>query len=382
MVIVMVVLTIVVFAVVDVVTRITLRKMEASRITRERQRALDIGLKLDYSMEAPSLKRVEVAAPKARIMAVDDESIILDSFRKILVVAGYSVDTVLTGEEAIGLIQRNEYDFVFTDLKMPGMDGLDVTKAVKHYRPDIDVVMITGYATIESAVDAMKFGTMDYVQKPFTADELVEFANKLLIRRQDRIERERKPKVRLVTPSTGESEGRRTYNVPAGLFVAPEHTWVCLCQDGMLLVGLDDFALKTLGEVDGFELPPEGTRIQKGDPLVRVLRGSRSLTFASPVTGRIATINDRALGDPLRVARKPYEWGWLCGVEPERIGDELRDLRIGAEAVDWYQSEIDRYSAVLKEVGKAVDRGGGDSRDEEPDADDQWEVVSRVLTHA
>ena len=61
--------------------------------------------------------------------------------------AGFSVDTVETGQEALGLVRKHDYDFVFTDLKMPGMDGLDVTKAVKHLRPDIDVAIITGYAT-------------------------------------------------------------------------------------------------------------------------------------------------------------------------------------------------------------------------------------------
>ncbi len=77
-------------------------------------------------------------------------------------------------------MRANDYDFVFTDLKMPDMDGVEVVKAVKHLRPDVDVAVITGYATIETAVDSMRFGAVDYVQKPFTEDELVEFANKLL----------------------------------------------------------------------------------------------------------------------------------------------------------------------------------------------------------
>ena len=73
------------------------------------------------------------------------------AFRKILVLDGYSVDTVETGQEALGLIQKDSTTTsCFTDLKMPEFDGLDVTKAVKHLRPDIDVIMITGYATVQS----------------------------------------------------------------------------------------------------------------------------------------------------------------------------------------------------------------------------------------
>jgi DNA-binding NtrC family response regulator len=112
-----------------------------------------------------------VPNPKARILCVDDEDVILDSFRKILVLDGYSVDTVNSGAEALNLIKSHHYDFVFTDLKMPEMDGVEVTKSVKYLRPDIDVIIITGYATVETAVECMKLGAMDYVQKPFTEDD-------------------------------------------------------------------------------------------------------------------------------------------------------------------------------------------------------------------
>src|ERR1019366_3251433 len=103
MVILMVALTIVIFMVVDLALRLTLKRVEEGKIRKERQRALDIGLRLEFADEAKSLKRVEVPSPKARILAVDDEPVILDSFRKILVLAGFSVDTVETGQEVLSL---------------------------------------------------------------------------------------------------------------------------------------------------------------------------------------------------------------------------------------------------------------------------------------
>ena len=195
----MVIITVVAFLVVDLLIRLVLRQMAASRVRKEREVALESGLRLDFSEETPSLKRVTVEEPKARILAVDDEAIVLDSFRKILVLDGFAVDTVETGPEALNLVRAGDYDFVFTDLKMPDMDGVEVVKGVKHLRPDVDVIVITGYATIETAVETMKFGAMDYVQKPFTADELIQFANRSLIRRQDRIERALRPQVHLVS---------------------------------------------------------------------------------------------------------------------------------------------------------------------------------------
>ena len=138
--------TILVFILVDLLLRFLLRRARDAKARREREEALDV------SDEAPSLTRVELEQPKARILAVDDEKIVLDSLRKMLALAGYSIDTVEDGREALGLVSKRDYDFVFTDLKMPGMDGVEVTQAVRHLRPDIDVVVITGYATIETAV--------------------------------------------------------------------------------------------------------------------------------------------------------------------------------------------------------------------------------------
>ena len=151
------IIAIILFVIADVLIRFSLKKVKENKERKDRAAALQEGLNLDFSQQAKTLKRVEVENPKARILCVDDEPVILDSFRKILVIEGYSVDTVERGKEAIGLIKNNHYDFVYVDLKMPEMDGVEVTKTVKHVRPDIDVIIITGYASVETAVETMKF---------------------------------------------------------------------------------------------------------------------------------------------------------------------------------------------------------------------------------
>ena len=130
------IISIILFIAADFLIRYLLNRARRKKERMEREAALDSSLRLDFSYEAKSLKRVEVEKPVAKILCVDDEPVILDSFRKILVLEGYSVDTVESGKEALGLIQKQHYDFVYTDLKMPEMDGLEVTKAVKHMRPD------------------------------------------------------------------------------------------------------------------------------------------------------------------------------------------------------------------------------------------------------
>ncbi len=353
-----VIVTIIVFVIVDFALRQIMQKMQATKVSKARAEALDIGLKLDFAQEAKSLKRVEVDNPRARILAVDDEEVVLDSFRKILVLAGYSIDTVLTGQEALGLVQKAPYDFVFTDLKMPEMDGIDVTKAVKHLRPDIDVIMITGYATVESAVETMKYGAMDYVQKPFTEEELVGFVDKSLIRRQDRIAREVTPKVHLVTPSSGESSANREFNVPSGIFVSPQHTWANIELNGLIRVGIDDFARKIIGKIDRVELPKIGVKIRKGAPLFSIEQGSRRVTIPSPVSGIIAHTNDELLEHAELVTLKPYELGWICSIEPTNLAEELQSLKIGVEAVSWYRKEVDRFCDLEKQTLQQTETAG------------------------
>lgn len=350
-----VILTIVVFVLVDLVLRTVLSRLRAAKQRRLRAEALETGLRIEYTDLAVSLKSVEVPAPKARILAVDDEPVVLDSFRRILVLAGFSIDTVETGQEAIGLVRKRDYDFLFADLKMPGMNGLDVTKAVKHLRPDMDVVIITGYATIESAVAAMKFGAMDYVEKPFTEDELVEFAHKLLIRRQDRIERQTPPTVHLVTARDAGSASRRVINVPGGVYVSPQHTWVGIDLTGEARIGLDDLAAKTLGPVEKIVLPEKDSTVRRGEPLFTLVGHGRELTFAAPVSGRVASLNHELNFHLDLLQIKPYELGWLCTVEPSALTADLAPLRIGADALGWYEEEI----ATLRRSEATVGREGG-----------------------
>jgi len=113
---------------------------------------------------------------KGRILVVDDEAVIREGIRRILGGEGYQVDTSGSGRLALEKVQEESYDVVITDLKMPGMDGMEVLKAIKILQPEVPVIIITGYATVETAVEAMKSGAFDYISKPFTAEQIIEKA--------------------------------------------------------------------------------------------------------------------------------------------------------------------------------------------------------------
>ena len=107
-----------------------------------------------------------------KILVVDDEPTVCSSVRKILSRRGYDVEEALSVEGALKLMRDMEFDLVITDLMIPGTDGMELVKIIREKYPELNVIMITGYASIESAVRATKLGAAAYLQKPFTPDEL------------------------------------------------------------------------------------------------------------------------------------------------------------------------------------------------------------------
>jgi CheY-like chemotaxis protein/glycine cleavage system H lipoate-binding protein len=346
----------IIIIIVDVIIRLILKNIEEKKARMEREAVLNESLKIDFGTEAKSLKRAEVPNPKAKILCVDDEEIILDSFRKILVLDGYSVDTVQSGQEAINLIKNNHYDFVFTDLKMPEMDGVEVTKKVKYLRPDIDVVIITGYATVETAVATMKDGAMDYVQKPFTEDELLAFVKQILIKRQDRLMQQLKPRVHIAYLSENKELSRGEFAIPGGVFISDNHVWASIEQNGLVNIGLDDLAVKILGNIEDIGLPNIGLSVKVGDPLFSVKVGAKSITFKSPVSGRVLETNNDLLDSLDALKINAYDKNWLCKIDCENLDNELKDLKIGKSAVKLYQEDIEKCKKIVLET-KTNDKG-------------------------
>jgi CheY-like chemotaxis protein/glycine cleavage system H lipoate-binding protein len=352
------IVAVIIFIVADIVIRMVGKRLTENKLKKERETALHESIKLDFTSEAKSLKRVEVQNPKARILCVDDEEVILGSFRKILVLDGYSIDTVETGQEALGLIQKHHYDFVFTDLKMPLMDGVDVTKSVKHLRPDIDVIIITGYASVETAVETMKYGAMDYVQKPFTEDELLAFVKKILMKRQDKIQKQLKPKVHITHLPATQDFFKGEFSIPGGVFIAKNHTWFNITQEGIARIGIDDFSKKLIGKIDSIELPNLGMNVIVGQPLFTVRQGSRSVTFNSPISGKVSQVNTLLKDNLGTLEITPYEKNWMCALDTDKIDDEIKGMSIGKSAVAFYQEDIEKYKNLMMDLLKSENREG------------------------
>jgi len=108
-----------------------------------------------------------------RVLVIDDEQIVLESVRKILTQGNYEVDTTLSSRQGLDWALQKPYDLVLTDIRMPDIGGMRILRDIKRIRPSVPVVIMTGYATVRSAVQAMKVGATDYLEKPFTPEELL-----------------------------------------------------------------------------------------------------------------------------------------------------------------------------------------------------------------
>lgn len=116
------------------------------------------------------------------IVVIDDEAGICDILKKLLEPDGYGVFTSCDPEEGIKVVEEKRPDCVLLDIKMPKLDGIDVLTRIKGFDQNIAVVMITGYGTLESAMESMKIGAFDYITKPFDLDYVKNVVERAIVR--------------------------------------------------------------------------------------------------------------------------------------------------------------------------------------------------------
>ena len=115
---------------------------------------------------------------KIKLLLVDDEKDFIESLAERLQLRDFDVKTALNGDDAIKLVIENEFDIIILDVKMPGKSGIDTLKEIKNINQLSQVIMLTGHATVESAIQGMKLGAYDYIMKPTDAEELIKLINK------------------------------------------------------------------------------------------------------------------------------------------------------------------------------------------------------------
>lgn len=121
---------------------------------------------------------------KAKILVADDEETVRLAYRRSLTASDWHVETAPDGNQALQLMEQGPADVVLLDLRMPGMDGIAVLRTIKQRWPDSEVIIITGYPTLESAKEAVALGAYDYLAKPVGADDVVNAAGAAMLRKK------------------------------------------------------------------------------------------------------------------------------------------------------------------------------------------------------
>jgi excisionase family DNA binding protein len=163
-------------------------KIPAVRVGRQwRFRKRDIDAWLDSQrprggarVTGTTLPRPATGTARPRVLVVDDEASIRDLLAKTLALAEYEVDVVPDGRSALDRMRLTSYDLLIADLKMPGMDGLAVIREAKRFKADLPVIIITGFSSEQSAIEALNLGVAGYLTKPFRVPQVLAAAAKAL----------------------------------------------------------------------------------------------------------------------------------------------------------------------------------------------------------
>jgi len=249
------------------------------------------------------------------ILVVDDEQIVLDSVRKLLRKDNYEIHCAHTAPQALEMIEQVPVDIILTDLMMPEMDGLELMRVIKTRRPQVPVIMITGYATINTALQATQLGAFDYIAKPFSRKEL-----QGVVRRAADLVRATEAGPESATTGTASTGTPQV----AELFKAVgDNTWMVLEEAGIVLLGVEHSFLTTIGRIQALYLPNIGDEVRQGGVYAQFFSADlRSHTVLSPLSGTVVEVNQQVLDDPATTLQDPYGDGWLIRLKPSRFEQE------------------------------------------------------------
>lgn len=140
---------------------------------------------------------------KVRVLLVDDEEQFVETLAQRLEARDFAVATAFNGDQALNYIKGKEVDVVVLDVLMPGLSGIDTLREIKRIRPLTEVIMLTGNATVETAIEGMKLGAFDYLMKPTEIEDLVDKINKARRRKAEQEERIQKATIDRITRTRG-----------------------------------------------------------------------------------------------------------------------------------------------------------------------------------
>jgi CheY-like chemotaxis protein/glycine cleavage system H lipoate-binding protein len=255
-------------------------------------------------------------ATKLNLLVVDDEQIVLDSIRKhFRSDDSFEVMTALSAMDAISQMEGVKVHIILTDMMMPEIDGLEFIRMVKKANPGIIMIMITGYATINTALQSMQLGAFDYLAKPFTREEL----KKVVKRAADIISASEGAGLDNITHLEIEDPDGK------GFKGVGKNTWMMVLDEGNVQIGVERPFLINMGQIQSVYLPSVGDELRQGSVCFQAFSGDfRSQSLYSPISGVVVEINEYVNREPDKALQDPYKDGWLFKIKPSKFEEEIK----------------------------------------------------------
>ncbi len=254
------------------------------------------------------------------VLVVDDEQIVLDSVKKHLRREAVKVFTALTVDDALKIMDDTKIHIVLTDLMMPEIDGLEFMSIVKKHDKCIPMIMITGYATINTALQATQLGAFDYIAKPFTKKELLGVVNRAADLVRAGIDENCRKK-------TAGGEDQEQAPNDERFKTLGDHSWMMMQSDETVLLGIKRTFLHTVGKIESIHLPSAGDEIRQGGAFLQIISADmQSHSLMAPLSGTVMNVNKKVLDNPDLSLQDPYGDGWLIRLKPSKFDYEIKML--------------------------------------------------------
>jgi CheY-like chemotaxis protein len=241
---------------------------------------------------------------KGRILVLDDDPIITLSCKRILGAEGYSISTVEKGEDALNKLAKEDFDLLISDVRLPDINGMEVLKESRILKPKTDVVIITGYPTLDDAKESTRLGALEYIEKPFTPDFMLNAAKKVFdtrgwILRQAFIDDFRDS----VSPVKDNENPVIFYK---------DGTWAKPYKDGLWEIGCDLRYWMLTGNLMYVEFIKNMERLVAGQSFARIYSSSgKGSDLLSPMNGELKEINMKANDVMCALIKDHLSEGWL-----------------------------------------------------------------------
>ncbi len=273
-------------------------------------------------MESASAREKDGMNKEYDILVVEDEPVVLAAIKKIVEAEELRVDDSVDVESALEKMKNVSYSLVISDLMLPKISGNDLVLAIKIKHPNVPVIVITGYATLENALQSFKIGSFDFIAKPFDTEAFmgvvrrgINYGKKLQREGQDR---------RVCIPTSFPSNGDEN---PCDLYCLGQHAWIRLDEDGTGLIGVGETFPGLIEDLTRVEFVTDGDEIVQGKCCARfITAGGLVNMFWAPLSGSIITTNRNLEHDMRLIDSDPFGQGWLLQIIPSKLDEELRHL--------------------------------------------------------